>query len=110
MKITSIFLAAVMVSAIAGQAAEARDHDGWRNQQRARINFNKQLRKQQNRAWRNNNWNNRYNGSWNNGYNGWNSASAKRQHGLNIMQAQSQYALQEIRRMQQAQNPGRFWY
>jgi hypothetical protein len=31
MKIASIFLAAVMTFALAGQAAEARDHDGWRH-------------------------------------------------------------------------------
>ncbi len=30
MKLPSIFLAAVMIFALAGQAAEARDHDGWR--------------------------------------------------------------------------------
>jgi len=57
MKISSIFLAAVMIFALAGQAAEARDHHGWRDNDH-------------HRSWNNGNWNN---GNWNNGQRmGWN--------------------------------------
>ncbi len=102
MKLTSIFLAAVIVSAMAGQAADARDHDGWRNHNRAWKNYNKQIRRQQkwnNRVWRNNNpyWNNAY------GYGG-------RARPWDNMHDNSIRALQEIHAMQQAQNRARFWY
>lgn len=54
MKFASIFLAAVMIFALAGQAAEARDHDGWRHHRH-------------HRSWNNNNWN-----RWNRGnHYGW---------------------------------------
>ncbi len=55
MKLASIFLAAVMIFALAGQAAEARDHDGWRHHRDYRGWHN------------NNNWN-----RWNRGnHYGW---------------------------------------
>jgi len=53
-----MFLAAVMVSAMAGQAVEARDHDGWRNQQRAWRNYNRNLQRQQRQLQRQQRWNN----------------------------------------------------
>ncbi|MBA3858144.1 MAG: hypothetical protein C0507_14665 [Cyanobacteria bacterium PR.3.49] len=105
MKITSIFLAAVMVSAIAGQAAEARDHDGWRHQQKAMHQINKQIRKNQRQAWRQTwNNNNRWNNGWNRSYDPGNSRPWDNMHD------NSMRALQEIQRMQQAQSGYRYWY
>lgn len=104
MKIVSIFLAAVMVSALAGQAAEARDHDGWRNHQRrawqnqrkAWRNYNKQLQRQQ--RWNYNNFG-YYPYGGGQGGRPWDNA-----HDNSIR------ALQEIQRNQQILNAQRGWF
>jgi len=108
MKLASILLATVMVTAMAGQAAEARDHDGWRNHQRAVRNYNKQLQRQQranNRIVRqlNNNYGYGWNGGWNGGFDPGNSRPWDNAHDNSIR------ALQEIQRMQQAQQGARWW-
>ncbi len=76
MKLFSTLLAAVMTFALAGQAAEARDHDGWRNGQQ-RVHVNNGLHRGWNknhRAWNKNqrNWNNNQR-SWNNNQRSWNN-------------------------------------
>ncbi|PZM85139.1 MAG: hypothetical protein DKT66_02875 [Candidatus Melainabacteria bacterium] len=98
MKLTSLFLAAVMVSAMAVQTAEARDHHGWRNQHRNwNNNYNRKIWKQQ-RAWNNK----MYKQSWNNrgGYRPgrpWDNAYD------NAMRAEA------IQRQQQAMQYGWYW-
>lgn len=78
MRINSIFLAAVMIFGLAGQAAEARDHHGWRFKQK--VNVNRGLH----RGWYNNNRNFQ---AWNyNPYAYGNSPTA----------AADQYALQQV--------------
>jgi hypothetical protein len=73
MKISAIFLAAMFVLALSGQAVEARDHHhGWRSGHHGHHNH-----------WNNSGWNNnrgwKYQRSWNNNRwnnNGWNNRSA----------------------------------
>lgn len=101
MKITSIFLAAVMVIAMAGQAAEARDHDGWRkHQQRSWRNYNKQMRQQQ--KWQYNQW--RKSQNWNRGFRPgrpWDNAHD------NAMRAEAAIRAEQAR---QAMQRGYWWY
>ncbi len=103
MKLSSIFLAAVMIFALAGQAAEARDHDGWRKHHN---HWNRGLH----RGWYNNHrkyqaWNNR---------NGWNQRSWNRgrQRPWDTMENRSQYALQRMNAQNRYGNPywNRYWY
>ncbi|HNB23734.1 MAG TPA: hypothetical protein PKZ32_15070 [Candidatus Melainabacteria bacterium] len=99
MKIASIFLAAVMVTAMAGTAVEARDHDGWRHhQQRAWRNYNKQFRHNQNRYWNNNR-----------GYYGWNRVQRPNGRPWDNAYDNAMRAEAAIRAEQQAQR-GFFWY
>ncbi len=105
MKLSSIFLAAVMVSAMAGQAAEARDHDGWRNQQKAMRHYQKQMRQQQ--RWNNRNWRNNsilpFNNGFQRGYDPGNQRPWDNAHD-NAIRAE-----QAIRAQQAAQARG-YWY
>ena len=101
MKISSIFLAAVMVSAMAGQSAEARDHHGWRNQHKAWHNYRKQIQKQQK-------WNHRfYNQAYR--YNGWNSVGRPSGRPWDNAYDNAMRAEAAIRAEQQARR-GFFWY
>ncbi len=75
MKLISTILAAVMTFALAGQAAEARDHNGWRKGHQ-RVQVNQGLH----RGWNKNNhgWNKNHRG-WNNNhrkYQAWNNNKA----------------------------------
>jgi hypothetical protein len=105
MKLYSIFLAAVMIFALAGQAAEARDRDGWRTQVRLNNNWNRGLH----RGWYKNQWNNnrRYQ-AWNQNRSWgrpsgrpWDTMENRSWQALQIMNAQNRYA-----------NPywNRYWY
>ncbi len=103
MKLPSIFLAAVMIFALAGQAAEARDHDGWR---KGHNHWNRGLH----RGWNNHRkyqaWNNRNAWNQNRAWNGasgrpWDTRENRAQQALQIMNAQNRYG-----------NPywNRYWY
>lgn len=89
MKISAIFLAAMFVLALSGQAVEARDHhNGWRNghhgHHRNHNNWNNgsswNNRRYNNRGWNSNrgwncnrNWQaQQWNNGWNNNSNRWN--------------------------------------
>jgi|GEM_PF-4010127 len=104
MKITSIFLAAVMVIAMAGQAAEARDHDGWRkHQQRSWRNYNKQMRQQQ--KWQYNQW--RKSQNWNNNWRGFRPGRPWDNAHDNAMRAEAAIRAEQAR---QAMQRGYWWY
>ncbi len=114
MKLISTFLAAVMIFALAGQAAEARDHNGWRKgQQRVQVNHGLH------RGWNNNHrgWNNNHR-SWNKNhrkYQAWNNRRAYNQNRQSwnggrarpwdTMENRSQHALQIMNAQNRNRNP-----